>query len=65
MPKCDRCFEDTLSTIMSKFNTDVICMECKRKEREHPDYARADKVEVEAVRRGDYNFPGVGKPSDL
>jgi len=25
----------------------------------------AKRVEFEAVRRGDYNFPGIGLPNDL
>lgn len=62
---CQRCGNQTFGTIMSKFNTEIICMECKQREREHPDYVAADRAEVEAVRRGDRNFPGVGKPEDL
>jgi hypothetical protein len=50
---------------MSKFNLDIICMDCKQKERNHPDYDRADKAECDAVRSGNYNFPGIGKPGDL
>jgi len=50
---------------MSKFNTETICMDCEAKERAHPRYAEADRAESEAVRRGDYNFPGIGKPEDL
>ncbi len=64
---CDRC-EVTLSgtvSTMSKFNTEIVCMKCKRKEEQHPDYQRASDAELEAVKRGDFNFPGVGKPSDL
>lgn len=65
MPKCDRCRKDTLATTMSFFNTDTLCLSCWDKERNHPDYARAVQVETEAVRRGNYKFPGIGKPSDL
>lgn len=65
MTKCQRCYKEAYATIMSKFNTDIICMECKDKERQHPDYAAADKAEIEAVRQGVRNFPGVGKPADL
>jgi hypothetical protein len=63
--KCDRCGASAQVTIMSKFNTDILCMSCKQREREHPRYEEADAAEVAAVRRGDYNFPGIGKPSDL
>jgi len=65
MPICDRCGKETQATIMSTFNTEMICLECKAKERAHPDYERARAAEARAVRAGDYNFPGVGKPSDL
>jgi hypothetical protein len=50
---------------MSKFNNDIICMACKTKERAHPDYQKASDAEIRAVRQGDYNFPGIGKPADL
>jgi len=62
---CDRCGDQTAVTIMSKFNEDIICMDCLAKEKAHPKYAEASKAELEAVKRGDYNFPGVGKPADL
>ena len=62
---CHRCGKKTNCHIMSKFNMDLICMQCKKKEREHPAFAEADRLEVESVRRGEYNFPGVGKPRDL
>lgn len=31
MARCQRCSKETNVTIMSKFNTDTICMECKKK----------------------------------
>lgn len=64
-PQCDRCHKAAVATTMSMFNRDTICMPCKRRETEHPKYAEARNAEAEAVRRGDYNFPGIGKPSDL
>lgn len=63
--KCERCGKTTLGTMMSKFNTQIICGDCKDSETQHPDYAAADQAEVEAVRSGNYNFPGVGLPADL
>lgn len=63
--RCARCLKETLVTTMSKFNTDIICMECKDKERAHPKYQEASDAELRAVKSGDYNFPGVGKPDDL
>ena len=64
---CDRCGASLKlrAHTMSKFNTETICMDCEAKERAHPRYAEADRAESEAVRRGDYNFPGIGKPVDL
>lgn len=57
---CDRCEKPTGgSTTMSIFNQDVICLPCKRKEKLDPDYEPAVRAEQEAVRNGDYNFPGV------
>jgi hypothetical protein len=50
---------------MSRFNTETICIPCERKEKAHPKYAEAARVELAAVKRGDYNFPDIGKPADL
>lgn len=62
---CVRCGATNGVTTMSKFNTDIICMECKEKERKHPKYAEADAAELAAVKAGNYNFEGIGKPADL
>lgn len=43
----------------------MICDSCEEKEKAHPKYPEAKKAELEAVQRGDMNFPGIGKPSDL
>lgn len=50
---------------MSKFNTQIICFECKEKEKKHPKYKEADEAEVASVRRGERNFPGIDLPADL
>lgn len=63
--KCDRCKKETMSYILSFFNLDMICSDCKEKEKAHPDYAKAVAAENEAVRNGDAMFPGIGKPGDL
>lgn len=60
--KCQRCGVPTSTTIVSMFNTDILCLPCHGVERSHPGYAQAREVEHEAVRAGDYNFPGVGLP---
>ena len=63
--RCDRCFGDATVSTMSIFNTDTICMPCKEKEKQHPLYAKAREAELAAVRSGNLNFPGIGKPVDL
>ena len=60
--KCPRCGNETNAWIMSKFNTEEICLGCKDLERAHPLYAEADRAETAAVKRGDLNYPGVGAP---
>ena len=60
--KCDRCGGDLKVRIMSRFNTDCLCMKCAEEERQHPDYQKATDAELDAVRRGDMNFPGIGWP---
>jgi hypothetical protein len=50
---------------MSYFNRDILCPPCKNKERKHPRFKEAYDAESAAVRAGDYNFPGIGRPSDL
>ena len=59
--RCDRCGADLSGgRIMSMFNTQVICMDCSEKERQREDYRQAVEADHEAIRRGDYNFPGIG-----
>jgi hypothetical protein len=65
MITCDRCGCETPSSHMSYFNTDTICPACDEKERAHPKYQEAKRAEIAACKRGDFNFPGIGKPSDL
>ena len=50
---------------MSMFNTDLICIPCKDKEKAHPEYDNAVEAERNAVIQGDYNFKGIGKPDNL
>jgi len=40
-------------------------MECEDKEKAHPLYQKAVEAESAAVRQGNYNFEGIGKPADL
>ncbi len=60
MTICDRCSKETRSTIMSMFNTDIICMDCKSKERKRPEYKAAVNADDDAIRAGNYNFKGIG-----
>lgn len=63
---CDRCgLPHNNRTIMSKFNTEEICIPCKDKEVLHPEYKRASEAEIAEVKKGNYNFQGIGLPSDL
>ena len=58
---CDRCRgELTGGRTMSMFNEDCICMECARKERERPDYKDAVEADHAEIKRGNYNFKGIG-----
>lgn len=57
---CDRCGAPLTVRTMSMFNTDVICMDCKKKERDRPDYHKAVEADNAAIRRGDRNFKGIG-----
>lgn len=58
---CDRC-GNPLSNgrTMSRFNTDCICLKCAEEEKSHPDYRNAVDAEIDAIRNGNHNFPGIG-----
>ena len=57
---CDRC-GGTLEAgrVMSMFNTDCLCLACKEKEKNRPDYPAAVKAENDAVKKGNTNFNGI------
>lgn len=59
---CDRC-KGSLEggRIMSTFNEDCICLECRDKETKDPRYKEARDAEAEEVRKRNYNFKGIGK----
>ena len=61
---CDRCGKALDVRIMSMFNTDVICMECKEAETHHPRYTEAREKELEEVKKGNRNFNGIGWNKD-
>lgn len=59
--RCDRCGADLSGgRIMSMYNTQVLCMACKEQENQREDYHDAVKADVEAIKRGERNFPGIG-----
>ncbi len=61
MTRCDRCHRETAATIMSMFNTDILCLDCQEAEQHDPRYETARRAESAAVLRGDFNFPGIGR----
>jgi hypothetical protein len=57
---CERCHKSSGGvTTMSIFNSEVICMSCKEKEKKDPEYLAASLEELESVRAGDMNFSGA------
>lgn len=60
--RCHRCAQETTTHTMSKFNQDLICLNCDDEERRHPDYLEAVEREREAVLAGNLDFPGIGWP---
>lgn len=62
---CQRCGKKTCCHSMSRFNTQLCCMDCLDAEQKHPKYKEAAEAELAACRRGNYNFAGIGKPAGL
>lgn len=62
---CDRCQEPTNTLIMSMFNTEMICPKCKKREKQSPMYEQAVAADIAQIKKGNYNFPGIGLPDDL
>ena len=59
---CDRCGKYLKNgRIMSMFNEDCICMECKEKETKDKNYEKARDKEMEEVRKGNLNYKGIGR----
>ena len=57
---CDRCGQSLQAgRIMSIFNRDCLCLDCKEKETKDKTYKLAQKAEREAIKKGDFNFPGI------
>ena len=58
---CDRCGGNLKGgRTMSMYDKSCICMDCKRKEMERDDYVVAVTAEHNAIKKGNYNFAGIG-----
>ena len=61
--RCDRCGGSLDGgRTMSRFDTACLCMRCAEAERHHPDYEKAVEAELAEIRKGNYNFKGIGYP---
>lgn len=59
--RCDRCGGSLDGgRQMSMFNTDCLCMDCIRKEKQRSDYREAQEAERAALLRGERNYKGIG-----
>ena len=56
---CSRCGGGLNVRVMSMFNEEVICVNCKDEERKHPRYKEALSEELAHLRRGNCNYPGL------
>lgn len=59
LKNCSRCGVALSARIMSRFNTDVLCMDCSDVEKNHSRYKEAAEAELAEIRAGNYNFPGL------
>ena len=58
---CDRCGGSLKDgRIMSMYNTDCICMKCKKEERKRKDYKDALEADRNEIKKGNYNYKGIG-----
>jgi hypothetical protein len=58
---CDRCGGSLKEgRTMSRFSEECICIICSEKETTHKDYKKACDAENEEVKKGNYNFGGIG-----
>jgi hypothetical protein len=62
---CERCHSYARERKMSFFNTDMLCKDCQIEEEKHPSFEKAKEKEASEIRKGNYNYPGVGLPDDL
>lgn len=58
---CDRCGKSLeAGRTMSMYNEDCICLKCKEEERGRSDYNKAQDADIEEIKKGNYNFKGIG-----
>lgn len=58
---CDRCSGSLeKGRILSMYNSDVLCMKCKEAETQRPDYKVAQDADIAEIRKGNFNFIGIG-----
>lgn len=58
---CSRCYGSLEGgRTMSMFNEDCICMKCAEEERQREDYKKAVDADHEQIKKGNYNFRGIG-----
>jgi hypothetical protein len=60
MTNCQRCGKEAFATIMSMFNTQMICIPCKELEEKRSDYKDAQQADIDAIKQGNFNFKGKG-----
>ena len=53
---CHRCGKDTNCHSMSFLNTQLCCMDCLDKEKDHPQFKQAKEEELRQVKAGNYNY---------
>ena len=63
--KCGRCNKETDNFTGSFFDMEMICIDCNKIEKAHPLYEEAKRIEHEQVVKGNYNYEGIGLPSDF
>jgi hypothetical protein len=54
--RCDRCEKENKQFRCSWYNQQNICPSCAEKEENRADYQACREAELEAVKRGDFNF---------
>jgi len=59
--QCHRCQNNMVAVAyaMSWFNTDLICCDCEKEERGHPDFNLARNTLRYSFSRGDYDYQGI------